>query len=199
MSDSRGPDLPQQLGDLPTETEVPPDLEERTVRRLRARGLLAEPGRARQHRATTTPWWALAACLAGALGGWLARGYGTSIAPHPGGDPAGGQRFVLLLSEITPLETAKSRSELVAEYRGWAQHLARQGRLVAAERLIAGARRLGRVGEGPETGVEAVTGLFLVVADDWGEALAVASSCPHLAYGGGITVRRAAGPDDAED
>jgi hypothetical protein len=38
-------------------------------------------------------------------------------------------------------------------------------------------------------GLDTVTGYFRVRAGSWDEALELARSCPHLAYGGEISVR----------
>jgi len=194
MSEHPTAELRDGLRRLPKRLEPPAALEERTVTALRERGLLSPPagGHSLGHRPSPR-WWAIAACLAGALAGWLVRGSLVGVGPAAADS---GQRFLLLLSEPVPLATDKSHSDLIAEYRGWAGRLADQGRLVAAERLVESGRSLGLAAAHPPGGLDAVTGLFLISADGWEEALALASTCPHLSYGGGITVRRAAAASD---
>lgn len=191
MSDSDTHELELFLRRLPHESPPDPELEERVVAALRARGLL-EPGR----RRATPPWrrwgWAAAACLVGALIGWTARA--VTAAPTTGGGRVAGERYLLLLSEPEGLRTSQPLEVLVAEYRRWAAGLAARGRLLASERLSDESRRL-PAREPPAASAPVhgrPTGFFLVVADGWEEALSIAASCPHLRYGGTITVWRAA-------
>jgi hypothetical protein len=187
-------DLEARLGELPREIRPRPELEERVVAKLRERGLI---GHVLSRR---SPWrLAAAACLVGLLAGWLAHGLAART-PVPLPTPeSSGERFLLLLSEPTPLATSKPASSLVAEYAAWARRLAAEGRLVAAERLLDGGRSLPP--SAPELpspgGADPVTGFFLVNAAGWDEALALASTCPHLAYGGRITVRQVAGTESS--
>jgi hypothetical protein len=184
MSDYRDRSEIPELDSLPREIEPPPEVEERIVGELSARGLIGRaPGRG-------AVWWQLAAAvLLAAVVGWTARGLLEPVAA-----PEIAQReFLLLLSEPEPLQTTKSEAELVGEYSAWAQGLAQENRFAGAgklenrEVLLKGSP----VAASPDVSgsLDTVTGYFLVRAMDWGDALEIARSCPHLAYGGDISVR----------
>lgn len=176
----------RELASLPREMEPPPEVEDRVVEALKERGLIT--GR---HPRRMASWWQLAAAaLIAATLGWMGRGFA-----EPAGVPAVAEReFLLLLSEPEELRTTKSEAELVEEYRGWASNLGRQGRLVDSAKLESGGQLLrssieAQPSHPPGGGLETVTGYFLVRADSWEEALEFARTCPHLGYGGEISVR----------
>lgn len=184
-------DLDRLLRGLPRETSPPAELEERVTSALRSRGLVRSAGSDPRRRRESHRWgMAAAACLVGLLAGWAARG--VYAAPEAGVPAAKGNHFLLLLSEPHGLDTSKTLPELVAEYRAWAGGLAAEGRLLAAERLTGERADLG--GASSEAGD--ATGFFLVVADDLEAARDIAATCPHLRYGGEVTVWRAASRDD---
>ena len=176
----------QEFSSLPREMEPPPELEERVVQALQARGLVGSQSRRRM-----ASWWQLAAAtLIAATLGWTGRGF-----VEPGPLPVAAEReFLLLLSEPEVLETTKSEADLVEEYRNWATSLGREGRLVAAGKLELGGQLLSNAietnaSESPGRGLDTISGYFQVRAASWNEALDLARSCPHLAYGGEISVR----------
>ena|SRR5688572_17928437 len=122
------------------------------------------------------------ATLAGGAAGYMIRG-------TPAAD-AGGEQFLLLIrGEPTSAAAPSDMSQLVAEYGAWAQQLARDGRLVSAEKLADdNGRWLGAHGEvAPAT---AIGGFFLIRAANYDEALRIAQESPHVRYGGTIEVRR---------
>jgi len=173
------------LDKLPRSTEPSGELEDRVVDALRRRGLV------RSGSVRRPPWWGLvAASLVAAVLGWFGRGVMPQLpTPEPGGS-----EFLLLLAEPLPLRSSQSLPEMVEEYRGWAAALAADGKLVAAARLESGGRMLaspvpGKVVESPELNPSAATGFFVVRAASQEEAVAMAASCPHVAYGGEIHVR----------
>lgn len=206
MNRPEKPDLEERLRELPRQTSPPPELEERVVAELRERGLLApSTARATAPPATRLPTrrqahllagrLAAAVGLVGLLAGWWAHALvARTPAPFASAD-RGGERFLLLLSEPNGLATSRPTAALVAEYAAWAHQLESEGRLVAAERLLDGGRSLPRSTSEAlaKDDASAVTGFFVVEAAGWDEALKLAASCPHLAYGGRITVRQAAG------
>ena len=99
-------------------------------------------------------------------------------------------RFALfLLEDSTFLGTRTvGHDSLVAEYSAWAGRLAESGNLVLGEELGADTWPLGTaLLANPSPGQ--ITGFFVVTARTESEALAIARSCPHLRYGGGIVVR----------
>ena len=100
-------------------------------------------------------------------------------------------RFLLLLydsADPAKIPTAERMPALIAEYSAWAQGLATQGQLVAAEKLSdTPPEWLGgsvRTVDGARVG-----GFFLIRARDLSEARQIAERCPHLKYGGRIELR----------
>ena len=98
-------------------------------------------------------------------------------------------RFALfLLEDSTFLGTRTvGHDSLVAEYSAWAGSLARAGQLDLGEELDHRAWSLGNAASDSPAG--RITGLFVLSAPSEEAALAIARSCPHLRYGGGIVVR----------
>jgi hypothetical protein len=94
--------------------------------------------------------------------------------------------------------SAAEMQAYLAPYRAWLDDLTRSGKLVHANRLLAGgARQLradnGRVVvlDGPYTeSKDIVGGYYLVRAEGDEDALTIASRCPHLANGGAVELRR---------
>lgn len=176
---------------LDPEIDPPSRLGRRVEHSLRGRGLLAP----------RTPGWlrlagaAAAAALLVAGGYWLgtvtgsARGSGE---PGPAED-----QYVLLLYEDEDFRPSADEDALVAEYRGWAMGLAREGSLVAGEKLEESGMLLATpVGEatalpGGDHGspLGRLGGYFVISAADRAEALAIAGTNPHLRHGGRIVVR----------
>ena len=173
------------LEKLPRSAEPPPELEDRVVDALRQRGLV------RGGSSRRPSWWGLAAaCLIATVLGWVGRGV---LPPLLAPEPKGSQ-FLLLLAEPLPLRSTRSLPEMVEEYRAWAAELSEQGKMVAAARLEPEGRTLaspapGEVVESPERNPSAATGFFVVRAASQEEAVAMAASSPHVAYGGEIHVR----------
>jgi len=191
MSSSEERDDLDALRQIAKPAEPPAELEDRLVSALRDRHLIATPSSGIPGRRPAAPRWAIAAALlVAALGGWTARGV-RQTAPTPS---TSGKEFLLLLAEPRELQTSKSELELVAEYRDWAMGLAAEGQLVTGKRLEASGHRLvrpskGELVESPHDALAEATGFFLVRADGWDEALEIAADCPHLAYGGEISLR----------
>ena len=162
------------------EHEIPPGLEDRVVRALRAEGALAP---------ASTPWpmrrlAAIAAMLivATAWGGFQ---IGRSSAA-PGGS---GDKYLLLLygaQTATPAEEASR----VAEYSAWAGSLAAARRLDAAERLGDASRTAGVSLPGLQSAPPPL-GFFVVRAGSFDEASRIAEECPHVKYGGTVVIRKA--------
>jgi len=162
-----------RLGRLP---EPDPGREDRIVERLRGAGLLRPgPERARRPAALKLA----AALLMGlALGWWL-----RSPSPlHP-------DYLLLLYSPSAPEDGVENVAARVREYAQWADD--RAAVVVDGARLGDGARI------SPETGTSdvdagkasSVAGYFRIAAQSLEQARRVASTCPHLKYGGSIEVR----------
>jgi hypothetical protein len=111
-------------------------------------------------------------------------------------------RFLLVLHEGDGFEGLPTQ-QAVAEYSAWADHLADEGRLAAAEKLtddagvwLSGpdARRLrasddAGAGRTAEAAAGRATGFFIIRAGGEDEAESIASTMPHLRYGGTIQIR----------
>lgn len=169
-----------RLAALAGDEPANPEAERRTVEELRRTGYL-DPRRkfGRLSRAMLQ----IAAGVILLLGGmWLGR-QSSSETDSP--------RFALFLLEDSTFQGTRSvgHDSLVAEYSAWAGNLAQQGKLVLGEELGNQAWPLGRSGGTGRDMAQTITGFFVLTARGEAEALAIARSCPHLRYGGGIVVR----------
>ena len=111
-------------------------------------------------------------------------------------------RFMLLLHESTTGAADLAPDEIqaiIARYSAWADELQEKGQHAGSDKLAddGGGRHL--VGSGDALAVtdgpfaeakEVIGGYFAVHAADYDEACRIASSCPHLEYGGRIEVRQ---------
>ncbi len=172
------------FAELPRSAPIPDGLEERVVVALTAAGALSRERRPSRRRRTA----ALAAAAAIAV---LALGFALG---RRQASPAlqSGDRYLLLLRETSAFRPVEPQSALVSEYSAWARGLARQGALELGEELAQDGALLSMPdAAGPvptEAGV--VAGFFVVRADSYAAALALARSCPHLRHGGRIELRR---------
>ena len=159
--------------------------------------------------ARISPWWipaAMAATLLLAVPvtlGW-ARGVGGAQTPSVLGQPAAPDAsFVLVLHGRWPdsgqLEAAEAE-ERGRQYWEWTSRLATDGVLMAAGDLR---WEPGERVHVPEVGVSAaptpiqdpdfLVGMFALRVRSYEEALEIARDCPHLRFGGSVTVRRVGG------
>ena len=149
-----------------------------------------------------SPWWlaaAAAATLAASIPATLyfaGRASGPSVEVSPP-DEATVPEFVLVLrgrwSDDIQLEPEEFENRL-DELREWTARLAADGVLVAASDL---ALEQGVRYGSPEAPVadpardpDYIVGVLTLKMSAYHEALAVARSCPHLRFGGSVTVRR---------
>jgi hypothetical protein len=108
----------------------------------------------------------------------------------PGAAAADGPRYLLLLYEGSRFDRGgATREQRVREYAAWAGELAQRGKLVEASELGDEERLLSGAGESTRAAAGAISGFFIVRAADMTEAAAIASTCPHLKYGGEVAVR----------
>lgn len=170
---------------LPTELSPRPEVEERIVAALSARGLIRTSWtRSRFAARLATVAAGLALVAAGFAAGRGSAGRATSPSAEP--------RFALFLlrgSESLP-ENPREEAGRVDEYRSWARGLAGAGRFVSGEKLEDRGEALGvaagAVASPPE---DEVRGFFVISAENFEDALAIARQCPHLRHGGRILVR----------
>jgi hypothetical protein len=100
-------------------------------------------------------------------------------------------QFLVVLEEPASFQPDRALVDLVREYGAWAGELGREGRLVAAEELDGWSAVLPAddAPGAPEGGAAtAMTGFFLVRAEDREAAVALARTHPHLGYGGRVVV-----------
>jgi len=159
-----------------------------------------------------SPWWMAAAAAAAIaitapVSWWMAaRGGPASVDPPSEtlqpvvGRPESG--FVLVLQGRWPdaaTVEAAERQRRAAEYWAWADSLEAESVLIGAgdlrwepgSRLGPGATPVSvsdQVVESPDF----LVGMFALRATSYQEAVAIARACPHLRYGGSISVRRLA-------
>jgi YCII-related domain len=169
------------MNGLNHEKAPPPELKQRVIRSLENRGLLGRQPRI--WRMVGAAAAAAAVFVAGVLAGHRAQGSSAF---------ASGPRWALLLYEGPGFQPATVEADRVAEYRAWAMRLRAEGALELGEELAPEQRLLGSAPAG-EPGAAMVAGLFIIDAPDLARAVAIAGTCPHLRYGGGIAVRRIAG------
>lgn len=124
---------------------------------------------------------------------------GQQFAGAPAGAPPGNesaQQYAMFLYENASYRQppADGMEERIAEYAEWAQELAAAGRLVAAGKLADEGLLLARGGNTdnrvPVAEQGALAGYFIITAADVDEALEIAGTCPHIRYGGTVSLRR---------
>jgi anti-sigma factor RsiW len=134
--------------------------------------------------------------LAAALLGMALLGFGAGwavFAPRAGAPPQG-ERFALFLHSTPELEHAHDGAQeraVIARYAGWAQQMHARGALELGDKLRdAEGWELRSGAEQPRTGSDGISGLFILRAPDYDAARALARTCPHVARGGMVELRR---------
>jgi hypothetical protein len=177
----------------PDDLLPPAELEDRVVARLREAGLLdqsmTDTGKAMRKIHLR---WGLAAAALLAAGIWAG-----TLVPSEGKPAVKDTRpqFALMLYE-GPGYDAPTESEhpaRVEEYVAWARELSADGRFVHGKELMNRGVLLHRdrpqaeiVPAGPE-GI--LDGYFVIRAESLEDAARIAADCPHLDYGGTVSVR----------
>jgi hypothetical protein len=95
---------------------------------------------------------------------------------------------LLLYAGVDPIAGAPDARR--QEYAQWARDLTSRGIAISGEELSEEAREVGSGGR--PTG-DLPRGFFVVAAADVEAAERIASTCPHLHYGGRIVVKRIVG------
>lgn len=193
--------------DLPSEMQPPPALEKRVWKALAQRGLVDEAPstparlrlRGRFRRPTSSAATLIAASLLVALGFLL----GKAVSRDPVGAPTPNvEKYALLLYEGRSYDRAEGE-ELMArydEYSQWVAKARRRGQFVTGEDLSVEDGWIVAPGEadGPprqEPGISssdgaALSGLFVVTAPSYVEAVELARGLPHVRHGGEVVVQR---------
>ena len=173
IDDELPPDLAKALNDARVGMAPPRAVEEATISALRQRGLVYP-----RRRRAMIMWAAAAAAAIVAMVSWL-----VLARTMP---PADGPRFVLLLyAGSDPVSgTADVRRQ---ESGAWARDLASRGVQVSGEELSEESAALGATNA---DGAALPRGFFVIRAEDLAAAQRIASTCPHLRYGGRIVIKR---------
>ena len=181
------PEELERLRAARTDAVPPRDLEDATVAALRHRGLITRrlshgslAFALRQKAVVATALLVLAAALVAAAT-W-------SVMHKTAAPPAASQspRFVLLLyAGVDPIAGAQDTRR--QEYAQWARDLVSRGTAISGEEL---AEEAVEVGSGVRPAGDLPRGYFVVAAADLATAERIASTCPHLRYGGRIVVKR---------
>jgi hypothetical protein len=180
------------LNSLKREEKPPPFLEQLVITRLKESRLLhvTPPYSSRRaHRIALATAAALLIFVTGAVIGakWPARTMSNS------------PQFMLILkkgNESSRPRSSEEVAERVAEYSSWARQLREQGVRVEGEKLKQDVRELGNTDARDLSAVahhNTISGYFLVDAQNYDQAVKIASDCPHLKYGGTIEVRQIEG------
>ena len=198
--DARPPKVPlaDALHALGTPEPPPANLEARVLGALAARGEVnaaaADPSAGPAPSGARQParWLrAVGAVAAGvalfAAGALVSRPAAPAVADGP--------RYALLLLPGPALADATGTEEeaRVERYRAWAGRLARDERLVHAEKLGAAVGLVaadGVVDDAPAPAAGALLGFFIIVADSDAAALDAARASPHAQEGGRVAVVR---------
>ena len=109
-------------------------------------------------------------------------------------------QFLMMLHHEPAAEGAYSPDEIqavVQKYQEWSEKMGAAGKLAGGNKLANDSGKVLRgadtvsVVDGPfaET-KEVIGGYFILEAADYAEAAALAETCPHLAFGGSIELRR---------
>jgi hypothetical protein len=105
--------------------------------------------------------------------------------------------LLLLHQEESDVSRPEDHAALAARFFAWTDGLRRAGKLLVVERLGTDFGKTVRkrggniVVDGPFTeGKEGVVGLFIVRAADYDEAVEIAKTCPLIAIGGSVEVRK---------
>lgn len=94
--------------------------------------------------------------------------------------------------------TADETTAAIEDYKRWAESVAAKGKMRGGEKLTSDGGRHLRMendevteAEGPfAKTADAVTGVFIIEAEDYDEAVALSRTCPHLKGRQWIEVRR---------
>jgi hypothetical protein len=179
-------ELRQKLRAFAQGTEPPAWLEDRVVAALQQQGLL-HPERPRR---TVRVQWLATATLCAVL---FAAGFLLGKAQHPAPAEPAGDRFVLFVDRLNDAfeSDPKQEAQLVQEYAEWARKERAAGHLLVGEKLDDEAVELSgtsEVGKAPAS-TRAVSGYFVIVAQNLDGAIRIARTCPHLQHGGRIVIR----------
>ena len=185
---------PHTLDTLRRSPVPPAELEDRVVTLLKSKRLI-HTGRGDRDMKMQYVINAAVAIASVVLG--LALGHRLEDAPPPAVSDAG-EEFILLLYENDAYQAPApgGMEARIAEYSDWARQVAAAGNYVTGRKLTDDATLLladgSRADAIPMAEEGALEGYFVIRATDMDEAAGIAATCPHLAYGGTVSLRRLA-------
>lgn len=183
------------MNTVPPNLVPPPDLEQRVVARLEREGLIQSELKKEIDVKRIHLTWAIAATVLLVVGMFIGRmpAAGVSQAPKTADSR---HEYALMLYEDATFQPgpASAMPDRVAEYTAWARGLAKDGTVVGGEKLSDSGVLLGAsepsAARVPSSEIGALAGYFVIRAKDEADAMRIASTCPHLKYGGRISLRR---------
>lgn len=197
------------MTNLRQQPNPPAALETRVLARLRSEGLIDDHTSGENDMKKVHLAWAAAAAglmIVGVLIGRLPAASpgdeGTATDAASASAPSSAAiaqdaraEYALLLYEDATYQTSAQpdSSDRVAEYGAWARRLAADGSVVGGEKLsdsgvlLASSESSASI---PQSDVGALTGYFVIRARDDADAARIAATCPHVKYGGRISIRR---------
>ena len=184
----------------PNSLQPPDELEDRVVAQLSEAGLLVRSATVKESSMKAIHLrWGLAATVLIAAGVWAGTQIPASVEPVPQSQTPAAQdtrpAYALMLYEDANYQAPAEgeHAARVAEYSAWARKLASEGNLVDGAELLDRGILLHRDRPRSETvpmGTEGLlAGYFVIRASSLEEAESIAADCPHLAYGGSVSVR----------
>jgi hypothetical protein len=181
----------------PIDLSPPGDLEDRVVARLHQARLLERPAKEKDMTSIHLRW-GLAATVLLAAGVWAGTLVPGAAAPEAAPAVADARpAFALMLYEDANYQApapGEEHAARVAEYSAWARQLAAAGNLVDGAELLEGGvllRHGAPRAEGTPMAAEGVlAGYFVIRAASLEEAEKIAADCPHLGYGGTVSLRQ---------
>jgi hypothetical protein len=186
---------PRKLHHLQRHPLPPADLEDRIVALLESEQLI-KPGN--RGAATMRMHYAINAAIAAVS---ILVGFGVGQRMDGETMPAvadGDNEYILLLYEDASYQAPEpgQMEARIGEYSQWARDVADTGKYVGGKKLTNDSVLLMPDGTRrdviPTAGQGALEGYFVITASNLDEAASIAASCPHLHYGGTVSLRRIA-------
>ncbi len=168
------PEQKKALYGLRDEYDVPPDLENKTVQKLRAMKLIADTSASRPKY---IGW------MTGIAAGILLITTGFFVGQR--NSSPNDYTHILLLYED---ENFTSNPTQFEEYGMWTRQIKERGIDITGEKLNDEFKWIGQ-SEVTEQKIALVTGYFLLKSKSMEEAISIAENCPHAKYGGEIEIR----------
>ena len=179
MNEDRLSEKEKQLyKQLSKEAEMPDDLEQKVIQRLRDSGLIKEKFK-RNYLAWALPIAASIAFLAGIF--FERSGNSRSIQEYKNG-------YALILRQDDQFQPIASK-EVFEEYANWTKTQQTAGITITGQELVS-ETIIVKQGKAAKTNPDQIiTGYFIIEATSLEQAIDIAKDNPHLKYGGSIEIK----------